>query len=154
MSRIICFLSYFLQIRFKVHIIFSGFYTGRCFKLKMYQIRHVRFDGSSMTDVPFGELTASLSRAQSTIEEFNELQKKTILQSASCQHCGFKSIFVGTVESLSEVKKQCMCSRYNPNISEFDKKNIESELMYQVDCANYVKVEDASEKMYINVIEV
>lgn len=120
----------------------------------MYQVRHVRFDNSSMIDSPFGELTASLAKAQSIVEEFNEIQRKNVSQSSVCDKCGFRSIFIKDASTILEVKDKCQCSKYAPIQSDFTDKNIENELLYQVDCSNCIHIQDVGEKMYVNIVEI
>lgn len=121
--------------------------------MKMYQVRHVRFVNSSVQDVPYGELTASLARAQAIVDDFNNKKSQNISRASACDACGYKSIFVEDMSNIDEIASLCTCTRFSPSQTEFTRKNIENEMLIQIDCANRIRVEDASERMYVDVVE-
>lgn len=121
--------------------------------MKMYQVRHVRFVNSSVQDVPYGELTASLARAQAAVDDFNNKKSQNISRASACDACGYKSIFVKDTTDIESITSLCTCTRFSPIQTEFARKNIENEMLIQIDCANRIRVEDASERMYVDVVE-
>ena len=121
--------------------------------MKMYQVRHVRFSNSTVQDVPYGELTASLARAQAVVDEFNNNKSQNIARASACDTCGYKSFFVKDLSDIESVRSICACNRFSPSQTEFARKNIENELLLQIDCSNRIHMDDASERMYVDVVE-